>query len=127
MRALLLRPSAAAGSPLLHLSRVLSTLAVARVFIATAALGVTLIGATPLDARFRFVVPLLAAYAALAVTDLVVRRRTRPHRGLSPIVMHVIDLSVAAAATLLDERGERPLLPPPVISRVGRGVSLGPH
>src|SRR4030088_1697697 len=98
MRALLLRRSAAAGSPLLHLSRALSTLAVTRVFIATAVLGATLIGATPLDARFRFVVPLLAVYAALAVTDLVVRRCTHPPRGLSPIVMHVIDLSIAAAA-----------------------------
>src|SRR6266550_6198160 len=111
MRALLLRQSAAAGSPLLHLSRALSTLAVTRVFIATAALGVTLIGATPLDARFRFVVPLLSAYAALAVTDLVVRRRAHPHRGLSPIVMHAIDLSVAAAATLLTNGVNGPFFP----------------
>src|SRR3954466_11281345 len=101
MRALLQRQSAAAGSAWLLRSGTSRTLAAARSFVASAAFVATLIGAASLDDRARFLLPLLGAYAALALTDLIVGCRRRRLRGLSPIVMHLIDLSVAAAATLL--------------------------
>src|SRR4051812_30566367 len=101
MRALQQRQSAAVGSPWDLQRGAFSTLAAARSFVATAAVLATVIGATALDVDVRFLIPLLGAYAALSLTDLVVGSRRRPLRGLSPVAMHLIDFSVAAAATLL--------------------------
>src|SRR5690242_4904508 len=92
-------------------SRVRRTLAGSRAVFSVAALALTLSGAPPLDRHAPFVFPLLAAYAAWAVTEVASRRGTLAIRGLSPLATHLIDVSVAAGATLLTSGADGPFFP----------------
>ena len=89
-----------ASVPLDQQWRAERSLAVARAFIATAALAAISIAPSSPDPYIRLAYPLLTSYVAFAFVAIALLHLSPKHWPLSALAMHGVDVAVAAAATL---------------------------